>query len=484
MSTVRTSAPQDPSEATATRLLSLEGIQESRPARAILGLFLSAAVIGIIYAIVLAFTGHFTNVVSINAQLPPGSNALTVGAPVEYRNVTVGKVASETEGANGSIAVRFQMYPSRLAQVPKGVQAEVAPLSIFGNQYVDLVPPPTIGDAHLAAGDFVQPYAAAPSTSLQGTVTQLYDLLHAVHPADLDTALTAFATALRGEGVDLGQALSDASDYFGTIQPHLSTVQSDLKQLDPATGHLRAAAPDLLGFLANSSVTAGTITDQQAQLHTALTTGQMATQRFADILQQSQHALISLMNQSGPLLSDVTANPNELSLTLQGLGQWAAAWAAAESKGPYLSVNANLPIANISAGVNAALGYNNPASISAALGSLFNPATYSASNCPQYPGATNPYCGRGGSPAAAPAPGSSVSTASFKPSTTSPQASQPTGVQAADRQAYTGPSTPYTDEISAIDAIAAALNGGTPPPSPALASMVLFPLLASMTGAQ
>ncbi|HET6915052.1 MAG TPA: hypothetical protein VFH56_03080, partial [Acidimicrobiales bacterium] len=90
MSTVRTSAPQDPSEATATRLLSLEGIQESRPARAILGLFLSAAVIGIIYAIVLAFTGHFTNVVSINAQLPPGSNALTVGAPVEYRNVTVG----------------------------------------------------------------------------------------------------------------------------------------------------------------------------------------------------------------------------------------------------------------------------------------------------------------------------------------------------------------------------------------------------------
>ena len=482
MTDVRTSAPTRPPEATATRLLSLEGIQESRPARAILGLVLSASVIGIIYAIVLAFTGHFTNVVSIDAQLPPGSNAVTVGAPVEYRNVTVGKVASETEGPNGSISVRFQMYPSRLARVPKGVQAEVAPLSIFGNQYVDLVPPATIGDAHLAAGDFVKAYAAAPSTSLQGTVTQLYDLLHAVHPADLDTALTAFATALRGEGVDLGQALGNASDYFGTIQPHLSTVQSDLKELDPATGHLRAAAPDLLGFLSNSSVTAKTITDQQAQLHTVLTTGQTATQRFADILQQSQNALISLMNQSGPLLSDVTANPNELSLTLQGLGQWAAAWSAAESKGPYLSVNANLPIANISAGVNAALGYNNPASISDALGSLFNPATYTAANCPQYPGAANPYCGRGGSPAAAPPPGSA--SASFRPSTTAQQAPQPTAVQAADRQAYTGPSTPYRDEISAIDAIAAALNGGTPPPSPALASMVLFPLLASMTGAQ
>ena len=482
MSNVRTSAAAPASGATATRLLSLEGIQESRPARALLGLALSALVIGIIYAIVLAFTGHFTNVVKIDAELPQGSNAVTVGAPVEYRNVTVGKVASETEGPDGSISVRLLMYPSGIAQVPKGVQAEVAPLSIFGNQYVDLVPPATAGVGHLAAGDFVQPYAAAPSTSLQGTVTQLYDLLHAVHPADLDTALTAFATALRGEGVNLGQALSDASDYFGAIQPHLPTVQSDLKELDPATGHLRAAAPDLLGFLSNSSVTAQTITDEQGQLHTVLTTGQQATQRFADILQQSQNALISLMNQSGPLLSDVTANPNELSLTLQGLGQWAGAWAAAESNGPYISVNANLPITDISAGVNAALGYDNPASISAALGSLFNPTTYSAANCPEYPGATNPYCGRGGSPAATPPPGSASS--SFKQSAAQQAPSGQAGAQTTGQQVYAGPSTPYRDELRAIDAIAAALNGGTAPPSPALASMVLFPLLASMTGSQ
>ena len=78
----------EPKPATRKSLLSLEGIQESRPARALLGLLLSAAVVGIIYAILLTFTGHFTNVVSIDAQLPPGSNAVTVGAPVEYRNVT------------------------------------------------------------------------------------------------------------------------------------------------------------------------------------------------------------------------------------------------------------------------------------------------------------------------------------------------------------------------------------------------------------
>lgn len=444
-----------------------------------MGLLLAALIVGIVYSILLAFTGHFTNVVSIDAELPPGSNAVAVGASVQYRNVTVGKVASEKAVADGTIAVRFEMYPAKMVQVPKGVQAEVAPLSIFGNQYVDLVPPVTIGEGHLEAGETIPAYAGAPSTSLQGTVTGLYDLLHAIHPADLDTALTAFATALRGEGQNLGQALRDASDYFGAIQPHLPEVQSDLKLLDPVSGHLQAATPDLLGFLSNSSVTAQTITDEQQQLDKVLTTGRSATQQFADILQQSQNALISLMNQSGPLLSDVTANPNELSLTVQGLGQWAAAWAAAESGGPYLSVSANLPIADISAGVNAALGYDNPASISAALGPAFNPATYSAANCPQYPGTSNPYCGVGGSPAAAPPAGTSASADSYRPST-APQQAQRSQQQAA----YSGPSTPYLNELRAIEAIATALNGGRPPASPALASMVLFPLLSSMSGAQ
>ena len=470
----------EPKPSTRKSLLSLEGIQESRPARALLGLVLAAGVVGVIYLILLTFTGHFTNVVSIDAQLPPGSNAVTVGAPVEYRNVTVGKVASEAAGANGLVSVRFQMYPARMAQVPKGVLAEVAPLSIFGNQYVDLVPPVAAGTGHLAAGDFIAPYSGAPSTSLQGSVTQLYDLLHAIHPADLDTALTAFATALRGEGTDLGQALSGASDYLGAIRPHLPTVQSDLRLLAPVSGQLQTATPDLLGLLANSSVTSQTITNQASQLHTLLATGQSATRRFADVLQQSQNALIALMNQSGPLLSDVTANPNELSLTLQGLGQWAAAWSAGESHGPYLSVNANLPVPDISSGVNAALGYDNPASISAALGPAFNPATYSSANCPQYPGASNPYCGRGGSPAATPVGASRASAAAlYKPSTGSGASTQQQSAQT-----YAGPSTPYTDELRAIDAIATALNGGRPPASPALASLILFPLLSSMSGSQ
>ena len=472
---------QGPEPVHKSPLLSLEGLQESRGARALVGLLSAVVAVVVVYLIVLLFTGHFTNVVKIGAELPAGSNAVPIGAPVQYRNVTVGKVASEGSGPGGVVVVTFDIYPANVAKVPRGVTAQVAPLSIFGNQYVNLVPPATITAAHVQAGDFIRAFGGAPSTSLQGTVTQLYSLLNAIHPADLDTALTAFATALNGQGVNLGQALKDASSYLKVVAPRLPTVQADLRLVDPVTRHLVQATPDLLGILSNSTVTGQTISDQAAQLHNLLAKGTTASGQLAGLLEQIQVGFTSLVNQSGPLLSDVTRNPNELSLTLQGLGQFASAVASAESHGPFLSVSAALPVPNISAGVDAALGYNNPASIAQALGAAVNPPTYTSANCPQYPGASNPYCGAGGSPAAAPV--QAASAAPFTPtasSSSSGSTTAATSTASAPAPAAGGPVTPMSQEQQAIQDIATAVNGGRPPASSAVASLLLMSLLSSM----
>lgn len=484
---------------------SIEALQESRAARALMGVLLVAIVAGGVYAILLTFTGHFTNVDKIRAELPANSNAVGVAAPVEYRHITIGKVGSETQGPHGTIATQLEIYPQYLREIPKGVQAEVEPLSIFGNQYVNLVPPATPPAGHLAVTDFVGAFQGAPSSSLQGSVTQLYNLLTAIHPAQLDTALTAFATALNNEGKQLGQTLAGASDYLQAIVPSLPTANSDFKLLGPASQELNQAAPNILGTISNSTVTARTITSDEAALKNLLTQSSASIGDLAGILSTVKVQLPALLNESGPLLRDITQSPNELSQTLSGLTEFASAVAAAEAHGPFLSVNSNLPIADINAGVNAALGYDNPASLNAALGGTVNPPTYTSANCPQYPGQSNPYCGVGGNPDAqplSPPPGYTVPpaqpAASGAGSSPAP-AGQAQPASAASRQdpPSTGPSSspqspttammaassadPYMAELKAAQSVASALNGGRPPAQPGLANLVLVPLLSSLT---
>ena len=467
---------------------SLEALRESRRGRAWAGAVLTVFVAAMVWAIVSAFTGSFTNVSKFRAELPPGSNAVTVAAPVEYLNVTVGKVGSETQGPNGTVEVQLQIYPRTFAQIPKGVEAQVAPLSIFGNQYVNLVPPATVVPGHLEAGDFISPFVGAPSTSLQGTVTQLYDLLNALHPADLDTALTAFAQALNGEGTALGHVLAGSGQYLGkAVVPNLGNVNADIGLLTPVNNEIQRSASNLLATLSNSATTGQTITQQESALNGLLSQGTDAIRQFSDVLTQVQGTLPRLLNQSGPLLADVTQSPDELSRTLSGLTQFAAAVAAQEQSGPFLSVHASLPVANISAGVNAALGYQNPASVDAALGSAVNPPTYTSADCPQYPGETNPFCGVGGSTDALPAGGNvgtikplTVSAASTRSTASAASAGSPP--QTTVDLLAAAASDPGLSQVAAVQQIATALDGGTPPPTPALATIVLLPLLSSLSG--
>lgn len=444
--------------------LSLETLDESRAARAILGVLMAALVAGVVTAIILAFTGHFTNVVPIDAQLSGQGNAVQVGSAVEYRNVTVGKVVSQSPGPGGAIAIKLDIYPANLGAIPAGVTASVSPLSIFGNQYVSLDAPAKARPGHLAAGDFIPADTAAPSDSLQGTVSQLFNLLNAVHPADLDSALTALATALKGEGTNLGKTLVAGQSYLGAIIPALPTLNSDVALLSPVGNDLAGAAPNLVGLLANSAVTAPTITSEAGQLHQLLVGGASVSGQGASLAQQVSSTFPTLVNDSAPVLADISRNPNELSQTLTGLGQWAAAWAAAESHGPFVSLHTTLPISDINAAVEASLGYDATHQIALGLAPAVNPPTYTAADCPQYPGEPNPYCGSGGSPATGSAAGAAPDPAASGPSAPTAAPSPPVMTPA---------------EQQALVKIASALDQERA--SPGVTTVLLYSLFSSVS---
>ncbi|MBO0727906.1 MAG: MCE family protein, partial [Acidimicrobiaceae bacterium] len=363
---------------------------------AILGIVLAAAVIGTFVLIFESFTGAFSTYAALNVQLPASSTAVQLNSPVEYRNVTVGKVASQGRSVPGGlVTVAVHLKVSELHNIPSDVRATVTPVSIFGNEYIVLQAPAHPGPGTLRDGQTIRALNVGQTASLQQALTDLDYLLKALHPGELDAALSALAGALQGQGTSLGQNLVQGNNYLQGMLPLWPTVVADLQTLVPVANQFAASTPDILGILANQTTTANTVNSLSKAVHQALSGGATLTGETSQLLAAIQAPFAVLAADSGPFLQDISQNPHEISQILQGFDAWARAWVSAESAGPYLSLNATLNVANPASLGRAIVGGPTVVSdLASGLGSnLVNPPTYTSADCPRFGSLASVNCG-------------------------------------------------------------------------------------------
>jgi phospholipid/cholesterol/gamma-HCH transport system substrate-binding protein len=344
----------------------------------VLGLLLVAFLLAVVVFVLESFGGAFSTYAVAEAQLPAASTAVALGAPVEYRNVTVGTVASQGKSAPGGLVVlTLHMQRSMLHVIPAGVRATETPVSFFGDPYVELIAPANPGAARLRPGATISALYVGQTGSLQATLGSLDNLLIKLQPGELDAALTALASGLQGNGTSLGHNLVRANTYFQQMLPLWPTVVSNLNTLVPVANQFAASTPDILQILANQTTTAGTINDQAAGVRRALDGGEVLAGQTASLLTAIQQPFDVLSADSGPFLTAISQNPREISQLLSGLDAWANAWTAAESSGPYLQLSQTEVVANpADLGLAVLGGPQAAAYLSAGLGPGFvNPPT-------------------------------------------------------------------------------------------------------------
>jgi virulence factor Mce-like protein len=410
---------------------------------------LAVLVLGIVTSIFASFGGAFSTYDVLQAQLPASATAVALNAPVEYRNVTVGSVVSQGRSVPGGlIVVTLHLNPSMLHEIPAGVQATETPVSFFGDAYLELEPPAHIGNATLAAGETIPALRVGQTASLQSTLGDLDTLLLELHPAELDAALTAVAGALQGEGTSLGHNLDRGNAYFSQMLRLWPTVVADMKLLVPVSGQFAASTDNILAILSNQTTTGATINDEASTVRQAIGGGAVLASETTQLLTAIQQPYAILAADSAPFLKDISQNPTEIAQLLSGLNAWATAWTAAEASGPYLSLTTNVVVANPADLGLAVLGGPEMVNyLSAGLGPGYvNPATYSTAG--SIPGSAGP----------ARAVASALSKA---------VESAPTSVMAPSAQ------------TKAVSEIVTAMSGSRPS-SPAVSSLLLSPLLASL----
>jgi len=309
------------------------------------------------------------------------------GTQVIFDDVPVGQVASAvTAAGHGADVVTLHIIPGRARSIPANVTAEVEPVTIFGTEDLVLVAPAHPAAARLTAGAVLQPTGTAGGANLQGTVTSLDYILRALHPAQLDIALTAIASALQGQGKGLGRTLSDLDQYLKVQLPHFPLLEQDLGLIAPLADQIARSAPALVGSLSNLAVPSRELTSQARNLHAALTEGAVALSHMDSVLAPTQQALRQIIDAAGPFFRDLSLSPTELAQILHGLNAWAVSWSSAERSGPYLSFSSSVPIANATDLVFAALGNSTCGDVTCAAGALgpghVDPPTYTSRAVP------------------------------------------------------------------------------------------------------
>lgn len=424
----------------------------SRRVVVLLGVVMLLIPAGVVAVVIASFSGSLGSYVTVDAELPIGANAPQIDSPVEYRDVTVGTVSSEGRTIGREVIVVLHLEPSEISAIPSTVRATVAPLSIFGNQYVDLEPPAGPSAAHLAAGDLVRAIPVKTPATLQDTLADLDGVLNAIHPAQLDEILTSVATALSNQGGELGRTFNYASAYLAKMLPLLPTFEADLRLLSPVANQLAGSTRSILQVLSNFSVTSKTVTSEHTQVHDVLVAGASVSGQGAALLTTIERPWDQLLIASGPLLADVSQSPREIADVLEGLNSWSKAWAAAERNGPYLSLTSTVSLANAPDLVLATLGANNADALFAGgIGpGLVNPTTYAPGSCPSF-------CAAAAAADTAAGGGATATTAAVNAGTLAePQ------------------------QERAVALVAAGLDGGRAPSSPAVATLLLAPLFGSI----
>jgi len=242
---------------------------------------------------------------------------LNPNSDVKLRSRLVGRVDRiESDGAHAVIHLSLDRGDTHL--IPRNVDAAIMPKTLFGEKFVELLPPGDASSSAIRGGDVIRQSRTA--VELGDVYARLVPLLRAVDPAELSTVLNGLAGALDGRGQQLGRIITQVDAFLGRLDPHLDTLQTDLHQLARTLQVYGAAAPDLLRTLSNATaISQDLLVPAEKRLEELLDTVISTSDLTTKVLEENGENIVELTGRARPLLALLDTYSSVLPCSLRGL---------------------------------------------------------------------------------------------------------------------------------------------------------------------
>jgi phospholipid/cholesterol/gamma-HCH transport system substrate-binding protein len=213
------------------------------------------------------FTKKFSDYDEVTLETSSTGLQLPNRADVKIRGVIVGEVLDE-KAKDGGAELTLGLYPDKVGDIPANVTGAIVPKTLFGEKYISLVIPSSGPEGTIEAGATITKTQLG--TEVEEVLNDLYPLLEAVRPADINTTLSALSTALEGRGSQLGQNLEVVDSYLKRINPQIPALVDDLRLTAQTSDIYADILPEVADILDDTIVTTGTLKEKEATLNATL----------------------------------------------------------------------------------------------------------------------------------------------------------------------------------------------------------------------
>ena len=285
-----------------------------------IGFLLSIALL--LWLSVAIYNKEFDRVTMVTVKADRAGLQLAKFGDVRLNGALVGQVREVTQdGEEAEIHIALQ--PDAAEQIPANITVEILPTTLFGQKFVSLVRPRAPSPEAIEDGDVIPSDRVNTNVELSQILADLFPLLRAVRPADLNATLNALATALGGRGEQIGETMDELGGFLDGIDDHLPTLRQDLVALADVADTYDLAAPDLLDALDNVTVTSRTITEKAADLDVFFADLAGLAETSTRILRNNEQNMIEFGRVTEPMLALLHTYSPEFPCLLRGAAAYA-----------------------------------------------------------------------------------------------------------------------------------------------------------------
>jgi phospholipid/cholesterol/gamma-HCH transport system substrate-binding protein len=278
-------------------------------------IFIGILLLGV-WLINAVFTQKFVSFDKVTLDTDTIGLQLPTRADVKVRGVIVGQVLEAKSEANGAV-LTLGIDPDEIKRIPENVTASILPKTLFGEKYVELVVPADASNKRLVKGDRITQTQLP--IEVERVLNDLYPLLRAVQPAELNYTLNALAGALEGRGDAIGQNIETLDAYLKKLNPQVPALVEDLRLLSKVTGTYADVAPQIAETLRNTVKTGNTLLSREDKLNALLKDTAAFSGTAKTFLDNNGSNIVRLGQLSKPQLELLNRYSPEFPCLLSGL---------------------------------------------------------------------------------------------------------------------------------------------------------------------